>query len=67
MIGVAFSPCYRYVEFTDMGNGGINIRFLWWHLQISKEWKPKVSFNKYHWDNKLADGWFKVHEWDMRK
>jgi hypothetical protein len=50
-----------------MGNGGINIRFLWWHLQISKEWKPKVSFNKYHWENKLVDGWFKVYEWDMRK
>lgn len=50
-----------------MGNGGINIRFLWWHLKISKEWKPKISFNKYHWDNKLADGWFKVYELDMRK
>lgn len=50
-----------------MGNGGINIRILWWHLQISKEWRPKLLFNKYHWDNKLSDGWFKVYEWDMRK
>lgn len=50
-----------------MGNGGINIRFLWWHLQISKSWRPKITFNKHHWDNKLEDGWFKIYEWDMKK
>jgi len=27
-----------------MGNSIINIRFLWFHLQVSKTWKPKISF-----------------------
>lgn len=48
-----------------MGTGGINIRLLWWHLQISKKYDIKIVFSKYHWDTKLSDGWFKIYEWDM--
>ena len=50
-----------------MGSGGINIRILYWHFMLSKQWSLKISFNRYHWDNRLNDGLFKVYEWDMKK
>jgi hypothetical protein len=45
-----------------MDNTHINIRFIYWHLQLEKgKYLPKISYNKYHRENKLAYGWFKIH------
>ena len=48
-----------------MSNLWINIRLLYWHLQIEDRWKGKwsVSFNNVHWGNRLEDGWFEVYHW----
>ena len=48
-----------------MGDGGINIRVLWFHFMLTKQYKPSVSFNRYTWKNGLDGDWFKVHEWKM--
>ena len=50
-----------------MSEGGINIRFLLWHLKISQDWKVKIEYNSHHLETRLSDGVFKVYEWDMKK
>ena len=46
-----------------MGDLRINIRVLMWHLQISRNWKPSVSYNDYH--KNLEHGWFEVYEFEL--
>ena len=48
-----------------MGLKGINIRILFWHFKMTRRWMPTIEFNKYHWDNRLADGLAEVY--DFRK
>jgi hypothetical protein len=43
----------------------INIRILYWHFKIGKHWSIEMSFNKYHWNNKLSDGLCKVYKWEL--
>ena len=40
----------------------LNIRFFYWHLQISEKWQIRFSYNSYHRTNKLAYGWIKVYQ-----
>lgn len=42
----------------------INIRFLYWHFQLTKQNKIKISFNKFHYP-KPKDGLFKIYEWNL--
>lgn len=48
-----------------MGNLRINIRFLWYHLQVTHGWKFSISSNDYH--RKLEHGWFKIHQFEPFK
>jgi hypothetical protein len=48
-----------------MSNLRINIRFLWYHLQVTDNWKVSISRNNYH--RNLPDGIFEIHEWNLFK
>jgi|694.fasta_scaffold00683_3 hypothetical protein len=45
-----------------MDNTLINIRFIYWHLQLERDnFLPKISYNDYHRQTKLKYGWFSIH------
>ncbi len=48
-----------------MSNLRVNIRILWYHIQITDGWKLKISNNDYH--HKLKHGWFAVYQFDLFK
>jgi hypothetical protein len=43
----------------------INIRFLKWHFQVTKNWKCHWNYNEYH--KNLEHGWFKIYEFNLLK
>ena len=48
-----------------MSNLLINIRFFWWHLQISDNWKLSITYNKYH--KNLPEGLFQIYVFKFKK
>lgn len=45
----------------------LNIRFIYWHLQITDCWKWSWLYNDHHKITKLSNGWFKVYDFDLFK
>jgi hypothetical protein len=47
----------------------INIRFLFWHLQVKKEtWKAKITFNGWLWNGGKCEAIFRpiaIYEWSL--
>jgi|688.fasta_scaffold481858_4 hypothetical protein len=47
-----------------MDNCIFNIRIIYWHIKLERDkWLPRISYNSYHKENKLAYGWFDVCTW----
>lgn len=48
-----------------MSDTRINIRILFWHIQVTHGWKVRLSYNSYHRD--LHDGLFAVYQFEPFK
>jgi len=46
-----------------MSSTWLNFRFFYWHLQCGepKWYSVEISYNKFHKENKLPDGWFSLY------
>ena len=47
-----------------MDNLKINIRIIYWHLQVDENWKIKISYNSFH--KELKNGWFQVYTFKLK-
>ena len=43
-----------------MSNCYVNIRFGCWHLQVTKSWRPRISYNDFH--QGWPEGFFAVYD-----
>jgi hypothetical protein len=47
-----------------MNNLIINIRVLYWHLQVEDGWRnPRIKFNRYLWENGIGFRLASICEW----
>ena len=43
----------------------LNLRLFYWHLQIDDCWNCYWSYNSYHKDNKLKNGWIRLYTFNL--
>lgn len=54
----------KFIDFSNMSNLRINIRFFQWHFQVTYDWKFSVEYNELH--KGLPDGWFEIYEFRLK-